>query len=131
MCPDILLLLHKSHSGIVKTRKAAQQLYYWPGMMNDIKMLISKCAECQILCPSQTPAPLLPTSALEPFKQVAVDLFECQGNNYLVMVDHYSRYPFVCKLKSLVTTAVTSVLYHWFLDWGFPTIIRSDGGPQF
>jgi hypothetical protein len=127
----VLSLLHTSHSGIVKTRKAAQQLYYWPGMMNDIKMLIDKCTECQALRPSQPKEPLVLTTASEAFQQVAMDLFECSGKHYLVMVDRYSGYPFVHRLRSLATTAITDALLQYFLDWGFPAVIRSDGGPQF
>ena len=32
----ILQQLHLAHSGVVKTYRTARQLYYWPGMKNDI-----------------------------------------------------------------------------------------------
>ncbi|CAB4046066.1 Transposon Tf2-6 poly [Paramuricea clavata] len=47
------------------------------------------------------------------------------------MVDGYSGYSFVKRLKSLKTGAIVKSLKTWFLDWGFPKFLRSDGGPQF
>jgi hypothetical protein len=84
---DILKMLHSSHSGIVKMRKGAQQLYFWPGMNNDIKMLIEKCTKCQSLRPSSQKETLQPTTATEAMEQISADLFEYAGRHYLVMVD--------------------------------------------
>lgn len=44
---DIPLQLHASHQGIVKTHKAAQQLYFWPGVFNDIHLMVEACHKCQ------------------------------------------------------------------------------------
>ena len=44
----ILKLLHASHSGITKTTSLARGLYFWPGMTNDIKQLVSTCQECTL-----------------------------------------------------------------------------------
>ena len=51
--------------------------------------------------------------------------------HYLVIVYRYSGWPLVKPLKKLDTTAMTSTLEDWFLDYGKPVDIRSDGGPQF
>ena len=128
---DILKLLHKSHSGVVKTRKAAQQLYFWKSINNDIKQLVESCDECQRLLPSQPIEPLVYTQSNLPFQSVAADLFEYGGKHYLTLVDHYSGYPMVHRLTSLKTSAITSKLLEWFQDYGFPEVFRSDGGPQF
>ena len=71
---NILNILHKPHAGIVKTRKLAQQLYYWPGMNNDIKTLVTSCSECQRLLPSLPKQPLVITEAQYPMEQVGIDL---------------------------------------------------------
>ena len=47
------------------------------------------------------------------------------------MVDRHSGFPFVTELRSLTTTSVTRKLHTWFLDFGRPAVIISDGGPQF
>ena len=54
----ILNLLHTSHSGVNKTIALARGLYYWPGMINDIKQLVSRCATCVRVQPSQPSNPM-------------------------------------------------------------------------
>jgi len=127
----ILQVLHDSHSGIGKTRKLAQQLYYWPGINQDIANLISSCEKCQEMRPSQGPEPIISRTASYPMESVSIDPFEAAGKKYLVMVDRYSSYPFVARLNSTVTSSITSIITDWFLEVGWPRIIGSDGGPQF
>ena len=127
----ILQLLHKPHSGIGKTRAAAQQLYYWPGISSDISQMVNSCQVCQERLPSQAQEPLQLSSADKPFAKVGVDLFQLSGQHYLVMVDRFSGFPLVHRLPSEKTSTTTDRLLYWFQDWGFPESIRSDGGPQF
>lgn len=128
----ILQLLHISHSGIYKTKKLAQQLYFWPGINRDIKEMIDACSVCQELQPSQPLDELQPfTPALQPMEKISIDIFECAGKHYLVMVDRFSGFPMVKQLTKLSTSAVTKILTHWFQDWGRPIEICSDNGPQF
>ena len=54
----VLQLLHASHSGINKTILLARGLYYWPGMVNDVKQLVSLCRECLRLLQSQPSNPM-------------------------------------------------------------------------
>ena len=61
--------------------------------------------------------------------EVASDLFECNGNNWLVLVDRYSGYAWTSKLKNTSTDTVTAILTTWFHDW--PISIRTDRGPQY
>lgn len=128
---DILRLLHLPHSGMVKTKKAAQRLYFWPGINNDIKTMVENCQFCQKLLPSQPKEKLQLSEASLPMSQVGIDLFDFRGIPHLVMVDRFSGYPFVKQLRSLTTSAVLKHLTAWFLEFGFPFIIRTDGGPQF
>ncbi len=62
---------------------------------------------------------------------VSTDLFQSEGKHYIVMVDRYSGFPFVQQLTRLNTNTITKVLHQWFMDWGIPVRLRSDGGPQF
>ena len=54
----VLNLLHASHSGINKTIVLARGLYYWPGMVNDVKQFVSSCNECTKLLQSQPANPM-------------------------------------------------------------------------
>ena len=39
----ILTWLHKSHNGLEKTLSLAKTIFYWHGMINDIKKTINNC----------------------------------------------------------------------------------------
>ena len=100
-------------------------------MNNEIKQIIDSCDACQTLRPSQPKETLQPSHADGPMDSVSVDLFHYGGKEYLVMVDRYSGFTWVTPLSSTITSKITSHLLQWFLDFGFPQTIRSDGGPQF
>ena len=72
-----------------------------------------------------------PSKAITPMNEVASDLFEHNGSNWLFLVDRYSGYAWVRKLRCTSTTAITNILTTWFQDYGWPIAIRTDGGPQF
>ena len=127
----ILNLLHTSHSGVNKTIALARGLYYWPGMINDIKQLVSRCAACVRVLPSQPSNPLStppPSAHLGyPMQHVGLDLFSYGGKQYIICVDHWSGYPLYAMLRSLTTDSILSILSDWFNTLGWPSSIRSDG----
>ena len=129
----VLDLLHIPHAGQVKTKKAAQQLYYWPGMNAAIHDRVAGCEVCTEALPSKPPAAPLdpPASTSEPMQAVGMDLFAAGSNDYLVMVDRHSGYPWVHRLTTTTSLAVTRAIKKWFEYFGLPKSIRSDGGPQF
>ena len=128
---SIVALLHKSHCGLVKTYATAREHYFWPAMKNDLKTAIDKCEVCQSSRPSLPVDTFITTTSEEPMAQVSVDLFQVGNSHYLLLVDRYSGYPMVTKLKSLTSETVIQRLNHWFLSFGYPRVLRSDGGPQF
>ena len=64
-------------------------------------------------------------------QHVGLDLFSYGGKQYLICVDHWSGYPLYALLRSLATDSILSILSDWFNTLGWPSSIRSDGGPQF
>ena len=63
---------------------------------------------CSVCVKHSTPhrEPLMPTVLPDyPWQCVAMDLFVLNGVNYVVIVDYFSRYPEVIKLRS--TTIAT------------------------
>ena len=69
----ILELLHRGHSGIVKTRQLARQLYFWPGLNNDVKQMVNTCSACFENLPQQQDLPLLQTDAKTPLEHTSAD----------------------------------------------------------
>eukprot|EP00095_Tigriopus_kingsejongensis_P000402 snap_masked-scaffold19_size710362-processed-gene-4.9 protein:Tk00402 transcript:snap_masked-scaffold19_size710362-processed-gene-4.9-mRNA-1 annotation:"PREDICTED: uncharacterized protein LOC100900865" len=93
--------------------------------------MIQNCPDCSRLLPSQQKEPLVQTQAQRPFESVSVDLFELKGQHYLVMVDRYSLWTCVQNVRKLDTATIVQCLDRWFIDYGLPDRIRTDGGPQF
>ena len=128
---SVASFLHAGHCGFTMTKSLAQTYFFWPGMTNQIKQLVESCQACLALHPSLPKEPLQPSHASFPMELVGVDLFSLAGKSYLCMVDRFSGFCWVHLLRSLTTSAVTTCLLNWFLEFGFPRRIRSDGGPQF
>ena len=57
----ILQLLHLPHSGIVKTKKAATQRYYFSGMTGRIDQMVQGCETCQLYGSSKSVDPPIET----------------------------------------------------------------------
>ena len=131
----VLHLLHSSHSGITKTTNFAKGLYFWPGMSNDIKQLVSCCVDCTKVLPSQPSNPMSTPSPSThfgfPMQYIGLDLFSFGNKDFLICVDHWCGYLFYSHLRSLSSSSVISTLTTWFNLFGWPTSIRGDGGPQF
>ena len=66
-----------------------------------------------------------------PMRHIGLDLFNYANKDYLICVDHWSGYPFYHQLRSLSSESILKVLTSWFNLFGWPSSIRSDGGPQF
>ena len=128
---EILRRLHIAHQGVNKTKQLARDLFYWPGMSNDIAELVGSCRVCQQFAASQQAEPVQQAPADRPMEQVCVDLFDFKGDTYLVAVDAFSGYPWVHRLNRTATENVTNVLDQWFAQFGRPESIKSDNGPQF
>ena len=131
----ILRLLHAGHSGIAKTYRTATQIYYWPNMKKDIEQSVANCSPCQAQRQSN-PRPKmnevsLPGDAKQPMLHTACDLFSAVGKQWLALVDRFSGYGWATPLRKLDTRGVTQHLENWFNEFGWPTHIRTDGGPQF
>ena len=124
-------ILHSAHQGINKTTTAACQLYSWPGMQEMIKREIAGCKKCLELSPSQPPQPLQTMSATKPWEQVGLDLFECNQKHYLSIVDRFSGYPWIIRLRKLCTSNVTSKLDELTHEFGDFFSCLTDNGPQF
>ena len=66
-----------------------------------------------------------------PWQVLAVDLFELQGQDYLVTTDYYSNFFEVDKLVSKTSKEVIEKLKPHMVRHGIPDKIVSDNGPQF
>lgn len=128
---EMLDRLHQGHQGIVKTRGFARSTVWWPGLSKDIATLVQCCPECE-LYRREHPQPLIPTpTPRKEWTQVASDLFEWQGENYLLIIDYFSRWFEICHLSSISSAAVINGCKSIFARMGIPENLHSDKGVQF
>ena len=79
-----------------------------------------------------TREPMIPTELPQyPWQKVGADLFNLNGTTYLLLVEYFSRYPEVHKLKSTTSATVIECMKATFSRFGIPETLRSDNGPQF
>jgi transposase InsO family protein len=129
---DILEQLHHGHFGIEKTRRLARESVYWPKINQDIEQLTKKCETCQAHQPSHQKEPLEPHDIpTTPWTKLATDLFQLDGDDYLLMTDYHSKYPVLTKMTSTKSEMVAKAVSATFSLFGPPAIIVSDNGPQY
>ena len=130
---EVLQSLHDSHQEINRTKMRARQTVYWPNIDNDVTNVVSSCRLCRMLLPSQQKEPMMtepPPSRV--FERVSVDYFHHAGKTYFVYVDRLSNWPIVKECRTEATSRqLVGLLRETFAATGVPTILRSDGGPQF
>lgn len=145
LIPDVLLESHNSplsaHFGINKTLQRIRRHYFWPGLVNSVKNFINNCDVCKstkhpnvVLRPPMGKTPM-PERL---FQRLYVDFLgpyprSRTGNiGIFVVLDHYSKYPFLKPVKKLTADVITKYLeeeiFHLF---GVPETIVSDNDVQF
>ncbi|KAL0153751.1 hypothetical protein M9458_050972 [Cirrhinus mrigala] len=132
MREHMLKLIHQSHLGMVKSKQRAREVLCWPGMSAEIEEVIRNCSKCADFQNKLPRHPLKPTETPElPFEEVASDLFEFNGKQYIVLVDYYSKFIEVDELKDIRSRTVIETLKAQFSRHGIPSLLRSDNGRQY
>ena len=91
------------HLEITSCLKRARGCIFWPAMNAEIKDFISEYEICQAYLRSQQKDTLLPVEVPErPWGIISTDLFEWNGEHYLVTVNHYSTFIEIDKYKTLI-----------------------------
>lgn len=128
---ELLQKIHDGHQGIVKCRTRARNSIWWPGINREIENLVKNCTVC-VKHRSDHAEPLRPTEFPErPWQMLGSDLFQMKGANYLLVVDYFSRYIEIARLKSTTSQAIVNHLQSIFARYGIPDTLISDNGPQY
>ena len=141
----VMKVAHESlltaHQGIRKTQDKICSMFYWPGIMSDVKRFVKSCEICQSALGKQgvTKAPLghLPLIE-EPFSMICVDIVgpiqprTNAGNRYiLTVIDMATRYPEAIPMKGISTEEVVDKMFEIYCRTGIPKRIHTDRGGQF
>ena len=128
---EMLERLHEGHLGITKCRGLATSSMWWPGIGADIGEMVSRCTACAKHRPVCL-EPLLPSEfPKRSWERLAMDLFEFDGQTFLLVVDYYSRWIEVKHMPTQTSKRVIQRLKAIMSGHGIPEIVVSDNGPQF
>ena len=101
--------IHQSHLGMEKCKRRTRDIMFWPQMNEQIEAVVSKCETCQEYQMSNPKEPMVQAPIpSRPWQMVATDLFMWEQNNYMVVVDYYSRYIEVAKLENTTSRTVVN-----------------------
>ena len=100
--------LHGNRRGIEKMRHLSQTTVYWPGLDAKITDYVNHCKTCTQYKAKQAVQPMLSGDVPDfPWQDLAADFFTYNHKEYLLIVDTFSKYPFVYQASS--KTAKSSI----------------------
>ena len=124
--------VHAGHQGITKSQLRAKDSIYWPNMMADIERTVGDCAICLQNAKSTRKEPMMSHEVpFQPWEVLSSDLFELEGHSYILLVDHFSKMPFVRGIKTTSCGEVIKFFKDMFAIHGVPKRLYSDNGPQY
>ena len=129
---ETLKVFHLGHYAVNKMHFRALETVYWPGINKGILKYYQSCKTCIKYSKSQRNEPLQSHPIpVVPWHTVATDLFETKNSKYLPIVDYYSRFPILHKLSSTTSRVLIQEMKAVFAELGVPSVIVSDGDPQY
>lgn len=128
----ILDKIHTGHQGQEKCQLVARDNVFWIGISKDIINLVQSCEVCNKYSNRQQRQPLLqPELPGRPFEKLAADIFQLDGQNFLLLADYFSKMPFVKSLKNMTSQEVINYMQSVFAIHGIPKTLITDNAMQF
>ena len=107
---------------------------YWPGLNDQLEKLVLNFELCvkysHSRCKQKPSTSLGQEIPVHPWSKLATDIFfHFEGASYLLIVDHTSKFPVVCRLSSVTGVHVANQCKIPFSECGCPETLISDNGP--
>ena len=120
-----------AHPGIDSCLRRARDPFNWPCMNAEIKEYIKSCSICADYQLAQTPEPMLqPVKPSRLWEVVSPDIFNRNGKDYLVTVNHFSGFFEMEHLHNITLQSVINKLKPHFARYGSPTKFLTDNARQ-
>ncbi|XP_044174393.1 uncharacterized protein K02A2.6-like [Acropora millepora] len=101
-------------------------------MSSQIEDAVSNCSACTKHQSSNPKEPMIAHKLPDrPWQNVATDLLELENEQYLIVVDYYSRYFELERMPNTTNAAVINKRKSIFSRYGIAEKVVSDNGPQF
>ena len=112
----LLLELHDGHLGICQMKALALSYIWWPGMDKEIEKMAAQCEACKNIAALPPTAPYHPWPCpAAPWDRVHIDFRKFNKQNFLVVVDAYSKWPEV-RYMSSTTQLKCSMIFLQLMD---------------
>ena len=127
---EMLRRIHEGHLGIEKCKAHARAVMYWPGMAEDIENIVATCDTCLKFRRNNQKEPLMPHPVPQsPWQTVGADITTYRGQDFLVLVDYYSKYPEMALLKNKTAEIIIQQMKSVFAHHGIPGRLVCDNMP--
>jgi hypothetical protein len=124
---EYLKILHNGHPGMETTKRRARQTLFWPTIIADITNMVEACSVCNSLKRHQQKEELISHAVPQlPWQYVAMDIFDWNCKQYLVIVDSYSGWYEICTLDDTKSSTIIRKLKKCCAAHGSPEILMSD-----
>ena len=129
---QIVEALHAGHQGINGMLANARRRIFWPGLGAQLTQAKNQCHTCMEMSPSSPKEPIAELPQPEfPFQMTVLDFCDMHGKKFLIFADRYTGWVEVAFMNSTTAKATCSVMRKWFVTFGVPEHLGSDGGPPF
>ena len=126
----VLKAIHEGHFGMEKCKARGRSCVYWPGIDGAIEQHVKKCSVCNTYSSVNQKEPLLQHSILErPWQTVGADYFTIANQDYLLIVDYFSKYPEVIQVQGKTAEHTINVFKTTFSRHGIPDTVIADNMP--
>lgn len=129
---EFLKRIHYNHLGMDKCKNRARESIFWPGLSNDIENTVSNCETCLKYTRANIRQPMLVRDIPNrPWSVLGSDTFYFRGNNYVIVVDYFSKFVEIAHLRDMTTTSLIIKLKMIFSRHGIPDLLYTDNGTNY
>ena len=124
MKSEYLDRIHSGHQGYDKCLKKAREFVFWVNYTQDIKEVINKCTLCQEtkMVKSTEKFKYISDVPLHPWHTWESDLFYLKKQDFLVVIDYFSKFLIIRRIPNSTTSTLIKEL-------SLVLLFRSDNGP--
>ena len=129
----VIELAHEGHQGIVRTKQLLRSKVWFPKMDSAVEKAINKCFACQAATTTKSREPVkMSTLPSASWTILSADFYTTTGGEeLLVIIDNYSKFPEIEIVNSTSFKSVIPKLEKILSSFGIPEVIKTDNGPPF